>query len=275
MKKTASFFLYLMLFPSSYFSLSAQHPQAKVVRSWPVHLSRQAVATDQHYLYVINNTNIQKYRKSDGTMVRSWHDPDSILHHMNSGIILNGKLYTCHSNYPASPMASSVEIFDTATLQHIGSHSFGIMYGSATWLDRKDNHWYVVFAHYTGKGSEPGKDNHWTRMVRFDNEWRATGSWIFPEKLIQEFGTRSNSGGVILDNGLILCTGHDNYKIYVLTFPGKGYTLQWIGTIPVGSYGQGIAYEKTSRGEFVYGIIKKEKRVIKTKIDTSPFLRSP
>ncbi len=250
----------------------SQQPSVNVVRSYDVSLSRQAVATDENYFYVINNSSIQKYRKSNGKKVADWYDRDSVLHHMNSGIILSGKLYACNSNYPGSPMASSVEIFDPVTLKHIGNHSFGILNGSATWLDRKGEYWYVAFGHYTGRGSEDGKDNSWSRLVKFDSAWRQVESWIYPSALLKEFGTRTNSGGVILDNGLILCTGHDNYRIYVLRFPDKGFTLQWIGTIPVGSYGQGIAYEKTTEGEFIYGIIKKEKKVIETKIDLSPFL---
>ncbi len=268
------YFFTLLLFLPGWHASYCQQPTANIARSYDVLLSRQGVAVDENYFYVINNSSIQKYSKPDGKRVANWEDKDSILHHMNSGIILSGKLYACNSNYPASPMASSIEIFDPVTLTHIGNHSFGIMNGSATWLDRKEGYWYVAFGHYTGRGSESGKDNSWSRLVKFDSTWRQMESWIYPPALLKEFGTRTNSGGVILDNGLILCTGHDNYKIYVLRFPDKGFTLHWIGTIAAGSYGQGIAYEKTADGEFIYGIIKKEKKVIKTKIDLSPFLHS-
>jgi hypothetical protein len=194
-------------------------------------------------------------------------DTDSVLNHLNSGIIIDGKLYACNSNYPESPMASSIEIFDPVTMKHIGNHSFGIFNGSATWLDKFEGFWYVAFAHYTGRGSEPGKDNTWTRLVKFDKQWRQIESWIFPKELVKHFETKSNSGGVILKDGRILCTGHDNYEIYVLHFPEKGYTLDWTATIPVGSFGQGIAYEKQGNSELIYGIIKKENKVVVSKIN--------
>jgi outer membrane protein assembly factor BamB len=200
-------------------------------------------------------------------MVQSWHDNDSIIHHLNSGIIIGQKLYTVNSNYPEAPMASSIEIFHPATLQHIGNHSFGILNGSATWLDRYEGYWYVAFAHYKGRGSEPEKDNTWTRLVKFDKHWRQVESWVYPPEVITMFGTRSNSGGVIIPDGRILCTGHDNYEIYVLEFPTKGYTLTWTETLAVGSYGQGISYEREGDKDLIYGVIKNENKVVVTQIN--------
>lgn len=257
------FFIVMFMALSSY----TQNKTENIIREYPVPESRQAVAIDGSHFYVINNSSITKHNKSDGELVHSWYDKDSVLHHMNSGIIIDNKLYCCNSNYPESPMASSIEIFHPETLNHIDNHSFGILNGSATWLDRYQGYWYVAFAHYTDRGSEPGKDNSWTRLVKFDDDWRQLESWIFPPELTERFASRSNSGGVILEDGRILCTGHDNFEIYVLVFPGKGYTLKWHSTLPVGSYGQGIAYEKNGNSELIWGIIKKDKKVVVTKID--------
>jgi hypothetical protein len=240
---------------------------ASVIRSYDVPSSRQGVATDSLHFYVINNSNITKHLKSDGQLVGSWNDEDTLIHHLNSGIIIDELLYTVNSNYPESPMASSIEIFDPNTLEHVDNHSFGILNGSATWLADFDGYWYVAFAHYTGRGSEPGKDNSWTRLVKFDREWRQTESWIFPKDLTERFELKSNSGGVILPDGRILCTGHDNFELYVLEFPDKGYTLNWTETLAVGSFGQGIAHEKDGDVELIYGIIKKENRVVVSRIN--------
>ena len=199
-------------------------------------------------------------------MVLSWEDKDSMILHMNSGNIIQDKLYVANSNYPEYPMASSLEIFDPVTLQHIGNHSFGIVNGSATWMDMYNDHWYVSFAHYTGRGSEPGKDNSWSRLVKFDQHWRQIESWVFPKELLNRFESRSNSGGVILSDGKILCTGHDNYEVYVLEFPEKGYTLVWTNTLIVGSFGQGIDHDKIGESEYLYGIIKKKNRVVVSSI---------
>lgn len=249
-----------------FFTIKIYPQDPNVVKTFDVPNSKQAVAVDAKYFYVINNSSITKHDKKTGVLIDSWKDVENLVHHLNSGIIINKKLYACNSNYPESPMASSIEIFDPKTLKHIKNHSFGIAYGSATWLDFYKGNWYVAFAHYSGRGSEPGKDNSWTRLVKFDKHWKMIESWVFPKSLLLKFGTRSNSGGVILSNGNILCTGHDEAELYLLKVPKKGYMLEWVGTIPIGSMGQGIAYEKNKTGEYVYGIIRKDKKVVVSKI---------
>ncbi|MGD1891589.1 MAG: hypothetical protein ACFB15_13470 [Cyclobacteriaceae bacterium] len=254
-----AFFWCNQLFPQS------SH-DAHIVRVYNVERTQQAVAVDNQHFYVINNHSITKHDKEDGQLIKEWHDQDSILVHLNSGIILDGQLYSCHSNYPEAPMASSIEIFDPQTLTHTGSHSLGIQYGSATWLDRYQDHWYVAFAHYTGRGSEPGKDNRWTQLVKFTDDWQAVAAWVFPKKLIERFATRSNSGGVILEDGKLLITGHDEAEAHVMEFPKKGYTLRWIDTLPVGSFGQGIDYENKDGKIHVYGIIRDKNQVVVTEL---------
>ena len=248
-------------------ALYSQAGSPIIVKTYQVPSSRQAVAVDSNYFYVINNSSITKHHKKDGKLVSTWEDKDSLIHHLNSGIIIDGRLYAVNSNYPQVPMASSIEIFDPVTLSHIDNHSFGILNGSATWLDEHKGFWYVAFAHYTGRGDEPGKTNFWTRLVKFDKAWRQLESWIYPNELIYNFGRMSNSGGVILPDGKILCTGHDNYELYMLEFPPKGYTLVWRDTFPVGSYGQGIACEMAGDSTLIYGVVKKENKVVVSLID--------
>jgi len=250
--------LFLLITPAS-----AQ--KATIIKRVEVQEARQGIAVDNRYFYVINNSSISKHSKEDGKLIQLWRDDDDILHHLNSGIIIDGKLYCTNSNYPDSPMASSIEVFDPDSMKHTGNHSFGIAYGSATWIDWYDDHWYVAFAHYTGRGSTESKNNSWSRIVKFDQDWRFIESWVFPKNLIQKFGTRSNSGGVIID-GTLLSTGHDEPEIYVLRFPDKGFTLEWIETLPIGSFGQGIASEKTSEKIWIYGIIRDENEVVVSEI---------
>ena len=257
---------FIAIFWSSYLSAQSSRQKANVVKVYNVGQAHQAVAVDDNHFYVINNTSITKHDKETGELVKKWADQDSVLVHLNSGIILDDKLYSCHSNYPQAPMASSVEIFDPETLEHIDSRSLGIQYGSATWLDRYQDHWYVAFAHYTGRGSEPGKDNRWTQLVQFTDGWQPVAGWVLPPKLLERFATRSNSGGVIRDDGSLLITGHDEAEIYVMQFPDKGYTLRWIDTLPVGSFGQGIDCEEKEEGTFVYGIVREKDQVVVTKL---------
>jgi hypothetical protein len=237
-----------------------------ITKVYTVPAARQGVAVDADHFYVINNSTITKHDKKNGRLVTSWEDKDSVLNHMNSGIIIEGKLYCINSSYPELPMASSLEVFDPETLTHIDNHSFGILNGSATWIDKYNDFWYVAFAHYSGKGGVENKTNAWTELVKFDSLWRQTESWIFPNKLLEKFGNNSTSGGVILPDGKILCTGHDNFEIYLLEFPAKGFTLNWIDTFSVGSYGQGIALEKSGGSELIYGIIRNENKVVITNL---------
>ncbi|MGB3586831.1 MAG: hypothetical protein WBA23_09840 [Tunicatimonas sp.] len=260
-------FFHLIAFSWSSLLLAQSSPQkVNVIKVYDVEQAHQAVAVDDGCFYVINNTSITKHDKENGNLIKDWHDQDSVLVHLNSGIILDDKLYSCHSNYPQAPMASSIEIFDPQTLEHIDSHSLGIQFGSATWLDRYQDHWYVAFAHYTGRGSEPGKDNRWTQLVQFTDDWQPIAGWVFPSKLLERFASRSNSGGVIRDDGSLLITGHDEAEIYVMQFPNKGYTLRWVDTLPVGSFGQGIDCEEKEGQTFVYGIVREENQVVVTKL---------
>jgi len=243
------------------YQASAQ--QASVVKTYPIEEAKQAVAADSLFFYVINNQSVSKYEKSSGQLVSSWNEDEGIIRHLNSGNIIGGKLYCAHSNYPDSPMAGSIEIFDPKTMEHTGNHSFGIDIGSATWIDFYNDCWWVGFAHYTGRGSSEGKTNSWTQVVRFDRQWRRTGAWIFPPEVIAKFGDRSNSGGFWGKDGLLYCTGHDARELYVFSLPDKGFTLKLEKIIPVESEGQGIAWDKSVRDKFIiYGIRRSASQVV-------------
>lgn len=234
------------------------------VQKFPLKEAKQGVAVDKNYFYVVNNSTITKHLKTTGEQVAIWDGTKDSIKHLNGGIVLKGKLYCANSNYPQSPMAGSIEIFDVAAMNHIGSHSFGINYGSVTWIDEHDGHWWVAFAHYTGRGSAEGKDNRWSCLVKFTKSWQMVESWIYPPSIIEKFGTRSNSGGVWGADGLLYITGHDNPEIYVMQIPEMGYTLKHIKTIPVPVYGQGIALDLSIKEKQVfYGLSRGDNTIIK------------
>lgn len=226
--------------------------------------AKQAVAVDKDYFYVINNSTIQKYTKSDGKLVKSWDGSAEGIKHLNSGVVIKGKLYCANSNYPEIPMASSVEIFDVKTLQHIGNHSFGINnHGSLTWIDQKDGFWYIGFAHYGGKEASEGRDVRWTSLARYSKDWKEVESWVFPENMIALFTPKSNSGGAFGKDGLLYLTGHDRPELYVMRIPIQGYTLEHIKTITVAIHGQGIAIDRSVKDKLVvFGINRAERTVV-------------
>lgn len=246
-------------------SLSGQ--QLDSLGSFDASAANQAVAADADYLYAIDNVTIEKYDKSTGEKLKTWKDTTGAWKHLNSGVVLGNELYCAHSNFPEVPMASSIEVFDTKELKPIRSHSFGIDIGSATWIDRYDDHWYVAFAHYSGARQELDKDNSWTQLVKFTDDWQRVGGWIFPRELLALFGNMSNSGGYINDEGVIYATGHDNKELYQLEFPTMGYTLKWVKTLPAPFEGQGIAEDPQDQ-ELVYGISRSQKKIIKARFST-------
>lgn len=230
--------------------------------------ARQAVAVDGKSFFVINNSTITKHDKKTGIQTAAWDGTAEGITHLNSGVVIRGKLYCASSNFPASPMAGSVEVFDAASLRHTGSHSFGIYTGSLTWIDMHDGFWYAGFAHYTGPGSSEGKDTRWTSVVKFNRKWQRLESWMFPENLIELFTPYSNSGAAWGNDGKLYTTGHDACEIYVVELPRAGHVLKHVKTISTPTYGQGIAFDRTIKNrKIIYGISRKDKLIISFEID--------
>ncbi len=228
--------------------------------------ARQAVAVDANHFYAIDNRAIGKYDKRTGERVGGYLEPDGGgIHHLNSGIVLDGQLYCANSNYPGVPMLSSIEIFDTETLEHVGSHSFGMLSGSATWIDRRDGLWWVGFGNYEGRGGIPGRGTGWTEIALYDDQWRRVGGYGFPAKAIEYFGTRSNSGTTFGPDGLLYATGHDEAELYVLRIPRAGAALEFVEVLSVAAEGQGIAWDP-SDPRVLYTILRNTREVVVSRL---------
>ena len=219
------------------------------IRSYRAEEAGQGVAVDSRYFYAIGSRAIGKYEKESGRRVKQWKGAkEGPIRHLDSGVIRKGKLYAAHSNYPGIPMTSSVEIWDCRTLTHIGSHSFGIRWGSLTWLDWHEGHWWGVFAHYQEFADELGQDKRWTSLVQFNKDWEVTQSWVLPQEVLNKFGAMSNSGGSWGPDGLLYISGHDLPEVYVLQVPQAGSVLQLVDTLQVDSKGQGMAWDRSQPG---------------------------
>ena len=167
----------------------------------------------------------------------------------------DGLLYCANSNFPEFPEASSVEIFDTRTMTHVASHSFGIYEGSLTWVDWHDGAWWAVFAHYSKPvNANPfARPHNYTSLVKFDEQWRRLAGWVFPREVLGRFAPHSCSGGGWGPDGMLYCTGHDRDATYCLKLPRAGSTLVLAETISLNVTGQGIAWD-TSQPSTIYGI---------------------
>jgi hypothetical protein len=239
---------------------------------WPVRGANQGVAVDDDHFYGVGNFVIVKHRKDTGARVAEWIGlKGGPIIHLNGGHVVDGKLVLAHSNFPQLPMASSLETYDTATLAHGATHSFGLRLGSLTWAERRDGFWWACFANYNDRGTTPGFDNRWTHVGKFDDQWRLLESWLFPPQVIATWGRSACSGGSWGDDGLLYVTGHDEKELYVLRLPQTGMTLEYVTTIDVPFEGQSWAWDRSARGErIIYGISRARHEVIAARIPEVP-----
>lgn len=244
------------------FVAAAAPRRCEEARRIPAAEATQGVAADEQHVYAIADHAIGKYDKKSGARVGGWEcEKGKPLIHLDSGVVHEGILYCAHSNYPGLPMVSSIEMWDAATMRQIGSHSFGIFAGSATWVDLRDGYRYVTFAHYRGSSDEPSRDPRWTALIQFDSDWRQRQSWIYPDEVVSRLGSFSISGGAFTRDGKLFCTGHDNPEVYVLGFPKGGSTLILEETFAVPMKGQGIALDP-SDPSILYGIDRPRREIV-------------
>ncbi|MCX7035616.1 MAG: hypothetical protein NT064_03380 [Proteobacteria bacterium] len=239
---------------------------------WDIPEANQGVAVDAEHFYGIGNRVLVKHRKADGVRVSQWSGPrNGPIFHYNAGYVDGTKLILAHSNFPQLPMASSLEIHDTRSLQPIATHSMGIRLGSLTWAVRHKGSWWACFANYNDSGTTPGFDQRWTYVGQFNDQWQMLQSWIFPPEVVATWGVSSCSGGDWGNDGLLYVTGHDAAELHVLKLPKQGVALQHITTIDVPFEGQGWAWDRSAGNKRVfYGISRAKRQIIAASIPALP-----
>ncbi len=253
----------LFLFTLSLLPLFCVAQSAKELARFSAPNATQAVAVDSLYFYTVSNSKIVKHRKDNGTVVMEQKYP---FKHLNSGIIIDGKLYCSNSNYPEVPMASSLEIFDPNTLEHIGSHSFGIYIGSFTWIDRWQGDWYLMFVHYENYAQEAGKGVAYTMLIQTDSLFRQKAGWVLPKPLIERIRPESISGGSFSADGKLFLNPHHFEEMYICQIPTMGYELELLHTISVPFQGQGLAWDRY-QPNVLWGMRRDTREVISMKIE--------
>ena len=224
----------------------------------------QVVAADMRHFYVVNNTVIAKHEIASGRFLDRWIGPrNGFIRHMNTCLADSGRLLCANSNYPQTPMGSSVEIFDAATLDHADSHSLGMTEeGSLTWFDRYRGGWIAGFAHYDGDGGLKYKDHSFSSVVTVDAEWRRTGGWLIPPTVLERMAPYAASGGQIGPDGWLYLLGHHRPEMYVVGRPVMGPTLVHLATIELEAEGQAFSWAQDgSRAIFT---IDRRKRLVRT-----------
>lgn len=217
---------------------------ARTLRVYEAVEARQGVAAGPLHFYAVNNTVIARYETASGRRLNAWTGPTpGLIRHLNSCLV-DAKLVLCaNSNYPQTPMGSSVEIFDGDTLAHAGSRSLGLLdEGSITWFDRYRGGWIAGFAHYDGMGGVGYKNHRYSSVVTYDAEWRRTGGWLLPESALARMTPYGASGGAIGPDGWLYLLGHDLQEMYVAARPAMGPALVHIATIDLEAEGQAFAW---------------------------------
>jgi hypothetical protein len=262
--------------------VSAQPPEfdGKIVQQFAADNAYQAVAVGQESFYAISNVRLTAHDKNTGRVLQQWDDSSQLsspLSHLDSGVVLDGKLYSAHSNYPSWPMTSSVEVWDMDNMQHIESHSFGVMLGSFTWLDRYNGSWWGAFANYdiVQRGmTQPYGETRNTVMVQFDDDFEVLQSWSLPAEILRRMSPMSNSGGSWGGDGYLYLSGHDDPEIYVMALPEAGSELDWLATIRLpGLNGQGIAWDRSVDGSILWAILRSTRQVLKIEMPVLPNLK--
>lgn len=245
-------------------ALAAPAAPPEIVARFPAEEARQGVAADGEHVYVNANSAIGKYDKRTGERVAAWQGDPALFVHMNSCAVVAAELVCAASNYPATPMASSVEWFSLAPLAHVRSRSLGPGRGSLTWLDWHAGSWWAAFANYDGRGGEPGRDHRATTLVRFDAEFREQGAWLFPASVLERFKPYSSSGGAWGADGILYVTGHDRPELYALRLPEAGSTLVHLATLPLASNGQAIDWDPDAR--VLWSVDRATRRVLAARV---------
>ena len=225
----------------------AQWPASRFLQAPEAH---QAAAADELRAFVVSSTEIAVYERATGQRLSVTRCGDA--EHLNSAFLHEGLLYCAHSNHPQLPEQSDIRVFDPNTLSCQVFRSFGQSEGSLTWAVYYDQSWWCFFAFYQ-------QDNARSYLARYDPRWRETGRWLLPESVVERLGKYSLSGGIWLDDELLV-TGHDDPLIFRLRLPAQGDRLELIAVDQVPFAGQGFALDPASGG--LVGIQRKQRRVV-------------
>jgi hypothetical protein len=240
------------------------HLEGKTLRTYQVPEASQGVAAGLTYFFAVDNSALAKYDIQSGRLIDRWAGArDGPIRHMNSCLVDAGRIRCANSNYPETPMGSSIEVFDPVSLEHVSSYSLGMRdEGSLTWFDRYRTGWIAAFSHYDKNGGVPFKDHSFSSVVTFDDQWRRTGGWLLPASTLQRMAPYASSGGAIGPDGWLYLLGHDRPELYVVGRPTMGPVLVHVATVAIESEGQAFSWAKN--GQRVIYTIDRRKHLVRT-----------
>ena len=218
--------------------------RATLERVYAAAEARQGVAVDSGHFYAVVNTQIGKYRRTDGALVSRWSAPrDGLIRHLNSCTVVGPELVCANSNHPEVPMGNSIEWFDAASLRHLRSHPLGMMEeGSLTFAEPFGDGWLLGMAHYSDETGVPLRPSDYSSVIMTDRAFRRTGGWLLPPAVRRRMAPQAASGGALGPDGLLYVFGHSRPEMYVFARPVAGPELVHVATIDVDAAGQAFAF---------------------------------
>ena len=273
-------------------SLAACVPVVSAQTDWQMRSSdaRQAVAVDAQHVFAISDRHISKIDRASGKTVLQWSatGADSPVRHLNSAVVLDDQIYAAHSNWPVIPAQNSIEVWNAATLVPVESIRISGVLTWITWVDWYKGYWWAVLAHYDpavtrppqssigSTNSVPSEHAHdkpndppdqRTRLLRMNEQFRVLDTWYFPDALLQEFDSMSNSGGSWGPDEKLWLTGHSQPRAYLVRLPDTGNTLEWTSTVVLPDIeGQGIAWDRSSEAPVLFGVRRSRRELVKMRI---------
>lgn len=220
--------------------------EAEALHEYAAPLARQGVAVGPNAFFAIAGTGIARHARRGGRELARWQSVgrEGVAHLGSCTVTRERELLCANSNFPALPMAASLEWFDTATLRPLRSRSLGPTDGSLAWVDELTGGWLAGFAHFDGNGGAPGKSHRHTRVVQFDPYWVAVQAWLLPDSVLARLAPDSASGGTVGPDGLLYLTGRQRPELYALARPSQGTTLVHVATIELAIAGRAIAWDR-------------------------------
>jgi hypothetical protein len=201
--------------------------------------------------------------------VAEWIGDRFAIRHLNACVVDGGELVCANSNYPDTPMASSVEIFDPATMRHLRSIPLGVRDGSLTVIERHEGRWWAIFANYDPPRSHLGRTHRDTKIVLFNADWAEIGGYALPDSVLGRLSPSSVSGGSFGADGLLYLTGHDAPEIYVMRIPRQGPVLEHVATIDAPIEGQAWAWDRSAE-RTLYAIRRRAGEVVVLRMPALP-----
>ncbi|MGE4411443.1 MAG: hypothetical protein AB7D33_12830 [Sphingobium sp.] len=253
--------------------LAASAPQAAITERIAAPEANQGVAAGRKVVYAISNHEIGEYDKRTGKRLRHWEGDPAHFRHMNSCTLVSRDLVCAASNYPATPMRSMVELFDTRTLTHSRTIALDGFPGSLTVLTRHKGRWWAVFANYDSQSGATGRDHRDSLLVELDRNFREIRRFHFPASVLERFAPRSCSGAQWGKGGLLYVTGHDRPELYALRVPEKGTQLAHVATYAIATNGQAIDWDP-EQPDLLWSIERSTREMVAARVDLKAPLRS-